>query len=724
MSTDAGAVPVTPSHNNIAPVLEGGLPDDLTKLPFPSVLYRPVATLVSSPASTTAAVAVSQALPPSPAMGMTSSEPPRGTEHDPVIPKRRRKTSADEVAILEAAFQRNPRPDLNERNELAARMNGMSARAVAVWMQNRRQKEKKDSSTRGSSVAPSSAGSADMDARSEVDGPRSSSPSSRTTEPASSSSALHEPVVRMALPSSDALYKMMPDNKENVHLHSTVQTSSLSAPRPISPPFVKSPTVATFNAAQMTDPQAATAQLPVYRTDVKKGAQQKPVAWAIAAKKHVRKRPLGSHAPLARKPSLSHAFNFPPSPPKLKSKTGSTSASVDTRPKVKRQGSSASLASLASGAARGSIFDLQSSASTSTQADTINRARSWVDALSIRAAEDDAEVQQQDVAAPAGSKSPLAEAATIEEMPTAPTSSSVRAAIPEPGPTPVTKRLRARDELLQHMASDLPSSPASPAPDKKTDEKPLRSGAIRLTARNPMRGVRLGFNNSAAASAAARVRRTTSGTMAAALEGSRAGGEEADALSVLERKRARLVGHDDASVLGSAGLTAPTRPKQARRTSSGSSSRARGNTTNNSKKQQLSSTAPTVTYSTASAMLFDAAAQELGRHRQASLTSAASASTGRATTLDQEDSDMGELSFSSTSTDNSALIGTPKQEHETRTSDFISDKRANEGHAMSATIKRAHQFSGVRTNGVDGGRGDDAERECAELLLGLGGGFC
>lgn len=60
-----------------------------------------------------------------------------GTQEDPLIPKRRRRTTPAELAILEAEYRVKPRPDPIERAHLAERL-GMTVRAVQVWYQNRR----------------------------------------------------------------------------------------------------------------------------------------------------------------------------------------------------------------------------------------------------------------------------------------------------------------------------------------------------------------------------------------------------------------------------------------------------------------------------------------------------------------------------------------------------------------------------------------------------------
>lgn len=60
-----------------------------------------------------------------------------GTLDNPLIPKKRRRTTPAELAILEHEFRVNARPDPLERARIAERL-GMTARAVQVWYQNRR----------------------------------------------------------------------------------------------------------------------------------------------------------------------------------------------------------------------------------------------------------------------------------------------------------------------------------------------------------------------------------------------------------------------------------------------------------------------------------------------------------------------------------------------------------------------------------------------------------
>lgn len=60
-----------------------------------------------------------------------------GTREHPLVPKRRRRTTPEQLTILEAAFVENPLPSQAQRAQLAARVD-MTGRALQVWFQNRR----------------------------------------------------------------------------------------------------------------------------------------------------------------------------------------------------------------------------------------------------------------------------------------------------------------------------------------------------------------------------------------------------------------------------------------------------------------------------------------------------------------------------------------------------------------------------------------------------------
>lgn len=59
----------------------------------------------------------------------------------PYTPKRRKRTTHDQLKILEDTFKRDTKPDGVLRKRLAVEL-GMAPRGVQVWFQNRRAKEK------------------------------------------------------------------------------------------------------------------------------------------------------------------------------------------------------------------------------------------------------------------------------------------------------------------------------------------------------------------------------------------------------------------------------------------------------------------------------------------------------------------------------------------------------------------------------------------------------
>lgn len=55
------------------------------------------------------------------------------------FPRKRRRTTPNELFILETEFARNNKPDRMEREKIAAMMTDMNEKAVQVWFQNKRQ---------------------------------------------------------------------------------------------------------------------------------------------------------------------------------------------------------------------------------------------------------------------------------------------------------------------------------------------------------------------------------------------------------------------------------------------------------------------------------------------------------------------------------------------------------------------------------------------------------
>lgn len=59
--------------------------------------------------------------------------------------KRRRRLTSEEAAMLNAAYAKNPKPNPSERSKLAKAV-GMTDRAIQIWFQNRRAKQRRDDS--------------------------------------------------------------------------------------------------------------------------------------------------------------------------------------------------------------------------------------------------------------------------------------------------------------------------------------------------------------------------------------------------------------------------------------------------------------------------------------------------------------------------------------------------------------------------------------------------
>ncbi|KAI8325114.1 Homeodomain-like protein, partial [Martensiomyces pterosporus] len=55
--------------------------------------------------------------------------------------KHRRRTTKEQLLILESTFKTSPKPSSDVRKSLAGQL-GMSAREVQIWFQNRRAKQK------------------------------------------------------------------------------------------------------------------------------------------------------------------------------------------------------------------------------------------------------------------------------------------------------------------------------------------------------------------------------------------------------------------------------------------------------------------------------------------------------------------------------------------------------------------------------------------------------
>jgi hypothetical protein len=424
---------------------------------------------------------------------------------------------------------------------------------------------------------------------------------------------LPPPPIAIATPSVLAplvpsVYTALPDNKENL---------AVPCPLVAAPARVPDPSL----AASFPDAIGGKQHASVYGTY----PQPRPVATRmlgretfqhrssnaseIVAKKYVHKRPPGGLAPLARQPSLSHNFDFPPSPPRRSTVT----------PTLKRSRSSVSVGSSGSGG-RSLLMTNES-----------GRARVWVDALNadVDSHDNDGIDDAHDGSAPPKSK--------------------------------------VNDEVWRHMQSDPPSSfspTSSPAPLTRKAINALslvtsnhaaiaylQTDSPNLFDRTQTRGRRpdaasLSNVPNLLSTVTAKGRKTLVRSHSMGGTSARAEGEEACAVKAWERKRARM--GDDGQ----------------RRTEAAAAS---------DKRNKLKKTSSGV---------------KLGPH-----SSKTAASKKGRVSLGDSSMEMGDLSFSSTSTAHSEAVGTPKAD------------------AGSYFPRKASPV------------GRDEERECAELLLGLGGFF-
>ena len=122
-------------HRRSITVVIPPVPTTLPVLNSPGVPMMTVSTSSSMP----------QASPPSP----TSPSSPEGMSpvhgqpgQDPKGSKKRRRLTSEETRVLATEFDKNPKPNAKTRNKLSVEIPGMTARAVQIWFQNRRQKWK------------------------------------------------------------------------------------------------------------------------------------------------------------------------------------------------------------------------------------------------------------------------------------------------------------------------------------------------------------------------------------------------------------------------------------------------------------------------------------------------------------------------------------------------------------------------------------------------------
>ncbi|SCZ95808.1 BZ3500_MvSof-1268-A1-R1_Chr8-1g09811 [Microbotryum saponariae] len=707
----------------------------------------------SSPGSTTAdsTTASKQEWPPvyaHPAsqsqsqQSQSQSQSQAGTMDNPLIPKRRRRTSPDELRILEAEFQANPLPSQAQRAALSARL-GMTGRALQVWFQNRRQKEKKDAGAYLGTSGDSSEGSATDQDRDAADleglsfAMSSSPPRPSPTEPhrhhtqvrghARGGSYLDAKALE-SLPSSEQIYRRPDADKENQAVPTATSSSSDSASISLAttatrglPSVLNNASGSSFHtwhiSAASTAPirhtftipaavsSGVTPPLPVYvvkpTTNESRDQFQhrSSTTSVIAAKKHVKRRPLGSHAPTARKPSLPHSFNFPSSPDTATTASSSAAMSKDGRlkaPTLRRTVSNVSINS-------------NTSESFSLQTSECGRASAvWLESQ-----------QTQRVESPTSSTFPASSAPTA-------TPSVLRGfkshdkevwrlmqsdapSSPNQSPAPLTRKMMLahaqaqaqsaenETESSRHMMLSSEDAPSFDI-DAMYDDQPALATAASINARssrrpNPIRAISLGGTS-------------TSQT-------SRAGGEEACAVSALERKRQRVLETSYSAV-----PTAPAATKPSRRGSSGGrsttsrSSSAGAPCRSNSHNGPRRANSSEKTHTAARKMLrIDTGSSSA--HDAKSFVSPREALSSPQESVDENDhedgsSSMGDLSYSSTcTTSTTSGLGTPKLEAE---SYF-----ALGGKGAASMVKKDCSNDMV-----------DQERECAELLLGLGGGgiFC
>mgnify|MGYP001600460359 CR=1 FL=1 len=536
----------------------------------------------------------------------------------------------------------------------------------------RRQKEKKElASYQGSASGLSSAGSApDQDANTSDAGDFTFSSSPAPLRPASSSSSVYIPLPQLGSDTAASL-DTIPFLRPSLEIYGSAAPPTAPTKRSSLPDATNTSSFPSLLPPVPFPTASFAKQQPAASLHARAQAQNmafvhRPSGHSIiAAKKHVKKRPLGSHAPLARTPALPHAFEFPASPPK---------GAVVARPSLKRKGSSGSVASTTSNSSRTAPTLFMNEG---------GRARVWVDALSTGelAASPDAIDHVRE---------PASRRASLE----------------------------TRDEVWQRMQSDLPSPSNSPAPLTRKMMRALAAEASGLDALalaggqadttralSPPPFVIPARSNSGARGSASGGKPTLTRklSLARGAEGSRAGGEETCAFSAFERKRARMTetGSSSTTTSTSARRPAPSRsrstpalhaPTLISRTSSG---------------YVLSANATAATLASAAAAL--TASRPCAARRFSSATTAKPAaptsdslSDGDAPFEDDDegDSSMGELSFGSASTD-------------TTTSSSSSYRVAP---AVSAIAKPAAAVGAGKT-------AVDEERECAELLLGLGGFF-
>lgn len=440
----------------------------------------------------------------------------------------------------------------------------------------------------------------------------------------------------------------------------------------------------------------------------------------IAAKKHVRRRPLGSHAPLARTPSLKNTFEWPPSPPKA-------------------LGARASLGEVAERSGRKGGNDQEDEA---------------VRGLFAHA-------KGETVALRANAQRKRSTTPTSSSLSVPTTTTTLETAASKPIMTPVSKA-RAKDELLRHMESDPPtaSSPAGPpasgltrraleardkqdAEDEEVDqlasdgEEEVRMQAARKPAlarsmsasfafsaskgnsvppfqraQSLGRTVSLGSSSTATFGAVSSTSTTldalaSSGSNDTPSASSRVGAGLACAIEALGRKRARIL-ETQASLPPPALVPPPTTAAPVRHSAVlGQRKSAKNNVfVSQAKSLRLLSGgrkgAAGLSLDLSGAVTASSAPTRAPQRKKRRVSSE---SVSTATTIGEDD--LAELSFSSTSTTSTVdSLAT------------ISDDAESTSGVMGYFALPVSSASATEDKAPE-----DEQRECAELLLGLGG-FC
>lgn len=430
----------------------------------------------------------------------------------------------------------------------------------------------------------------------------------------------------------------------------------------------------------------------------------------VTAKKHMTKRPLGGSAPLARKPSLSHNFEFPPSP----LKKGSTIlndevsratplnsvAKVDSV--IKRKGSNASISSSA-GSSVG-IYSLTTNES--------GRARVWVDELVGTEFEDQAsDVGVESTFAKRGGRRVELDNEVWKHMESDPPSGFS----PSNSPAPLTRRMMSklnpaededgdersgegdleevklfRDRSPSPTATKRPRKAASSSqPPSFLDNTATSSATLRAKS-SLSRTLSLGRIPQSQASSS-HSSQTSTGQQNKIAEASRAGGEESCAREALSRKRARMI-PTESNENGSERARGTVMRKK--------SDSTRVNVVKKAKKvdqnQRLSTTPSANNHVHGTRRNHNLPSlTQLSALSPNSLTAAVAA----ASVDDDPDSSMGELSFGSSTTEGQSL-----------------DSEVS----INGNLGVAKMLQVVVVGQEKTGESWD-ERECAELLLGLGG---